>query len=1619
MKTGRLLTAGVVVTLLAAAAPHAAPPQPPAAPTVTHRFAAQMFAAYGSPLVEAPDGTLYGTMSNGGVGDYGAIFKLTPDASGGYAFAVLHPFTGVNGAEPRGLTYHPPTDSLYGVTWYGGANDSVGTVFRLSRAGVLTTLRDFEFDFANPQPLHPTAPLLLASDGNFYGVSQDASGPPGRGSVFRMTPAGDLDVLHIFGIVDGEDPRSPLVEGTDGFLYGTTNVGGANESGTVFRIRKDGTGFATLHHFASGNAWTAQPRGLILDNSSGSDVFYGLTASGGADALGTIFTITPSGTFTTRATFPASSFFSPLGANPIGAMVKGLDGLFYGTTEAGGPVPFGSLGVVFSFDPATNAIAVVHDFNSDFATGIQSRSGLLVAQDGTLLGMTLGGGAHHVGTAYRINLTTSPQTVGKVADVPSLGPAYPQDRLIRASDGFLYGTAYTGGDFNRGAIFRVNADGSVTPLHSFNFIDGGLPGGELVEGSDGYLWGTTQRGGNVQFPGDVGGGTVFRIAKDGSNFTVVHRFENYPVEGAYPLAGLVEGPDGNFYGTTHQNGPLGAGTVFKVTPSGTLTTLHAFGVWSLTRSTLVLGPDGYFYGATREGGSTPTGGTLYKIDSNGNFVQLHEFTDPADGAHPNGLMLGTDGNLYGTAEHGGTTPQHAGTLFRVTPSGSFTVLHRFDTTVDGANPTSVPYEAGDGTLYGTTWFGGPVTPFRTGLGTIYSYDGALVQLLHTFAAPGSDTGSPYAGLTQGTDNLLWGSTTHPATGAIYSFDQGITNKGPVARHQRAFIALDQPVTVNVTASDPDGDPLTFTIVGQPANGSVSGTGPSFVYQPNLGFTGTDFFYVRVNDGTVSSPVAGVMISVGAPNGAPTADDKNVTGDEDTPTPITLTGSDPEGGPLTYTVLTNPQHGILTGTAPALTYTPGGDYHGQDTFLFAVTDNGGLDSVGTVTITINPVNDAPAVADQSFTSTGGAAVPLTLHAIEPDGDGLSYSILTNPANGVLSGTAPNLTYTPNTGFAGTDTFTWRASDGTLDSLVATVTIAATPPNRTPVAHAGGPYIGDLGAGVTFDGSGSSDADTVYGDTLTYQWTIAGVHVLTDGPLAAVPAALIGTLGPGAFTVDLTVTDSTGWGHTAQTTLTVRAPTALFGAMPNPAACGQAIAFNGSASDNRAGRTIANYRWDFGDGSTGSGATASHAYGSYGTYITTLTVTDDLGVAASATSAIDVSQGNLPPVAHPGGPYVAPANAPSLALDGSGSSDPNAACGDSLVSYAWLVNGTLALTGISPSLNAGQIASLGPGTFPVQLTVTDEFGRTAVASTSLTLQAVAVATTTTLQVSPSTVGALQPVTFTATVAPVTGSGVPTGNVEFLNAGTVFGVAALQGGVAVLNTNASVNGGTLSITARYVGAVPFTGSVSAPATLTVRPFAESTLTFLAPATTAQPLGSPFSLSAIVLPLVAGTPVTGSVEFYAGTTLVGTAAVSGGVATTTWTPPAAGTVGLIARYLGSATLASSLSQPALITVFTGAAPAATTTALAAAPSPAALGQPVTFTATLSNNVPAGGLVGFFADGALLGTAVVTNVGGVRRATLTTSGLAVGLRIVSASYGGAPGFAPSNATPIAVVVNP
>jgi uncharacterized repeat protein (TIGR03803 family) len=235
--------------------------------------------------------------------------------------------------------------------------------------------------------------------------------------------------------------------------------------------------------------------------------------------------------------------------------------------------------------------------------------------------------------------------------------AQPLAGLVEGSDSNFYGTTSGGGTFAAGTVFRVSPTGALITLHSFaNGTDGANPKAGLIEGSDSNFYGTTFSGGMS------GSGTVFKISSAGK-LTPLWSFTG-GVDGGQPSAGLVEGSDGNFYGTTFSGGMSGSGTVFKISSAGTLTTLHSFGYGTdgaNPKAGLIEGGNGEFYGTTAGGGASGTG-TVFKISSAGTLTTLWNFTGGVDGANPQaGLIEGSVSNFYGTTAGGGSG--NAGTVF--------------------------------------------------------------------------------------------------------------------------------------------------------------------------------------------------------------------------------------------------------------------------------------------------------------------------------------------------------------------------------------------------------------------------------------------------------------------------------------------------------------------------------------------------------------------------------------------------------------------------------------------------------------------------------------------------------------------------------------------------------------------------------------------------------------------------------------------------------------------------------------------------------------------------------------------------------------------------------------------
>ena len=379
--------------------------------------------------------------------------------------------------------------------------------------------------------------------------------------LWLMTPCLEAGLITFTNLIsfsgtNGANPVAGLVEGKDGNFYGAAPNGGANSNGTIFGISADGSFFTNLYNFSGGTNGAAPVGALILGTDGN---FYGTTFSGGVSNWGTVFRISTNGVYTQLAQLAGTN-----GANPDVALLQGADGSFYGATKYGGPFPNttqGGAGYGTIFQVTTNGtLSTPVLFNS---TNGANAAALVRGNDGNFYGTTAWGGnigSFHLGfgTIFRLDPDGTFTNLYKFSGGNDGG--FPYANLVQGNDGNFYGTTYNGGTNSLGNVFQITPGGQFNVLYSFTGgSDGGFPYAGLVQGSDGNLYGTSYLGGTYGF------GTVFEITT-GGNLTPLLSFTGagglYP--GAHPQAPLVQGTDGNFYGVTYGGGAYNDGTVFRL-----------------------------------------------------------------------------------------------------------------------------------------------------------------------------------------------------------------------------------------------------------------------------------------------------------------------------------------------------------------------------------------------------------------------------------------------------------------------------------------------------------------------------------------------------------------------------------------------------------------------------------------------------------------------------------------------------------------------------------------------------------------------------------------------------------------------------------------------------------------------------------------------------------------------------------------------------------------------------------------------------------------------------------------------------------------------------------------------
>lgn len=701
-------------------------------------------------LLSATNGMLYGAAYLGGPSNLGGVFRLNPNGSG---YAVLHYFTGVggDGAQPDAGLLEGGDGCLYGTTFAGGVSNA-GCVFRLRYDGSgYATLKSFtgvSGDGANP-----VAPLVAGTNGMLYGTTA-TGGSYTNGTVFALNKDGSgYAVQWNFNLTNGANPSSALLCASDGRLYGVTESGGAATNGTVFGLNHDGSGFTNLWNFSGAAGDGKNPSSSLIEDTTGA--LYGVTYWGGTSNAGCVYKLNKDGS----GSGILYSFLSqPAGdaANPNAALKLASDGALYGTTQMGGANDYGT---VFKLNPDGSGYALVHSFAGG-GEGRYPQSALLEAADGGLCGTASAGGNGEGGTLFKVSKDASGFATLKEFYAFAGGDGfYPADALLPASDGKLYGTTVKGGEFAAGTVFSMNLDGGAYQLlKSFGVsaADGTDPRGGLLEGMDGGLYGATYSGGASN------AGTIYRLNKDGSGYGVLLNFGSTTNDAQNPYGGLVQGADGQLYGTTVFGGTNKAGAVFRVATNGAAyAILRSFGGAANSPTNpfcrLVESPAGTFYGTTAAGG-TNNSGTVFRIKSDGSgFAVLRSFSQDANGWQPlTGVIRASDGLLYGV------TAMSRGTVYRMaTNGGSFAVVK----TLTNSYVRAGVLEANDGALYGAAYSGAP----DYGSAFTVKKDGTGYAVVRAFGAGAGDGTYPKSAPVQVNNALLYGTTVAGGAGwgAVY------------------------------------------------------------------------------------------------------------------------------------------------------------------------------------------------------------------------------------------------------------------------------------------------------------------------------------------------------------------------------------------------------------------------------------------------------------------------------------------------------------------------------------------------------------------------------------------------------------------------------------------------------------------------------------------------------------------------------------------------------------------------------------------------------------------------------------------------------------------------------------
>lgn len=661
---------------------------------------------------------LTGTLQFHGSKEGGAVFRFDlPGTSPG----IISAFDNQSPHNPSGGVCAGDGNWLYGLT-DGGGNNNFGALYRVQRDGTqFTKLYDITSPVGNRAlPYYHTDAIVYFTDDNVIGKYNTATGTtttiPASASIATRnlyvdandwiyftelafpnrlvkmkTDGSSWTVLHGFtAATEGEQGSVGVTEIPGDTLFGANMYGGSENGGTLYSIKKDGSGFVVHHQFTSATGTLPTSKLMYFDGK-----LYGSTLLGGDFNQGVIFCINSDGSNYRvirhlgmgDGTWTEASFGN-LSVSSNGRIIAGFRNYLYSVDSA-------NYYRLFRMDTSGNDFHPFFLGNSQRDNG-QGQLDVLLMNDETLFFPTNTLGRNDGGV---LNIS---DTLGNGNNLYHFGYStngFRPTAVIKASNGKLYGSNIIGGTAGNGVIFSMNTDGTgFTKLHEFTDAEGYEPSGKLLEASDGKLYGACRNGGPNGF------GILFRINKDGTGFQVIYDYANF-TGGYSPVGSLIEDAAGTLYGTNF----WGSGSIFKINKNGT------------------------------------------------GYTELKVFTATPDFSNPyNGLTL--KGNyLYGAAGYGGAV--NKGGIFRIKKDGSgYQVLHEFNG-ADGELPVGSPFIASNGKLYGTTANGG-----LNSVGTIYSIDSTGTNFLTLRNLSSADGTSPWTGLIQASDGLLYGGTQLDGSG---------------------------------------------------------------------------------------------------------------------------------------------------------------------------------------------------------------------------------------------------------------------------------------------------------------------------------------------------------------------------------------------------------------------------------------------------------------------------------------------------------------------------------------------------------------------------------------------------------------------------------------------------------------------------------------------------------------------------------------------------------------------------------------------------------------------------------------------------------------------------------------